>query len=162
MNDEISYKLEYQADNSQPRIAKVGWIILLVLSAFLILAGVGWFLMLPQMMSENIAEYANLEPGVLTEVLTEGISAFVVITIIGRGYGAGYALLGLMALLIALEGYRNGTRWAWMVMWVLVAAYIAIGGIFFMGGESYALSLPILFIALIAAVGLLLARKNIS
>jgi len=159
VNDEALLNMVNQQGISQSRSAKVGWIILLVLSAFLILAGVGWFGMLPQMMSENIAEYANLDPGVLTQ---GSPSAMDVITIITRGYGAAYALLGLLALLIALEGYRNGTRWAWMVMWILVAAYIAIGGIFFMGGESYALSLPILFIALIAAVGLLLARKGLS
>ena len=47
-------------------------------------------------------------------------------------------------------------------MWVLVAAYLVIGGIFFVAGESYALSLPILFIAAIAAIGLLLARKSLS
>ena len=52
----------------------------------------------------------------------------------GRGYGAGYAALGLMALLVALEGYRNGTRWAWMVMWVLVLAYASIAGIFLLAG----------------------------
>ena len=29
-------------------------------------------------------------------------------------------MMGLLALLVALEGYRNGSRWAWTTMWVLV------------------------------------------
>ena len=94
-------------------------------------------------------------------VASEGF-AFDVIALIARGYGVGYAALGLMSALIALEGYRNGTRWAWMIMWVLVLAYAAIAGIFLLAGETYTLSLGVLGIAVIAMVGLLLARKDLS
>jgi hypothetical protein len=159
VNSETSSTMELQSDYGQTTTAKLGWGILLIASMVLILGGLSWFGMLPQMMLENITEYTNLEPGVFMQGQP---SAFDVITIVARGYGAGYAALGVMALLLALEGYRNGTRWAWMVLWVLVAVYIAIGGIFFMAGESQTLSLPILFIAVLAAVGLLLTRKSVS
>jgi len=145
------------AENGRTRTAKWGWGILLFVSALLILAGIGWYLSLPEMALENIAERTTLEP----EGFMVG-GAFDIITLIARGYGAGYAALGLMALLVALEGYRNGTRWAWMVMWVLVLAYASIAGIFLLAGETYVLSLGVLGIAVIALFGLLLARKDLS
>ena len=47
-------------------------------------------------------------------------------------------------------------------MWVLVLAYAAIGGIFLLAGETYALSLGVLGLAVIALVGLLLAHKGLA
>ena len=132
---------------------------MLGMSALLILAGIGWLFNLPQMALENIAEYSSFDPGVFRQGQP---SAFDVITVIARGYGAGYAILGLMALLVSVEGYRNGTRWSWMVMWVLAAAFAALAGTFLLAGESYALSLGILALALVTLVGLLLARKGLA
>ena len=145
-------------EDFRTRSAKWGWGILLGMSVLLILGGQFWYRSLPQMALENIAEYANLAPG---DLMQGEPSSFDVIALIARGYGAGYATLGLMSLLVAIEGYRNGTRWAWMSMWVLVLAYAAIGGIFLLAGETYALSLGVLALAMIALVGLLLARKGI-
>ena len=72
-------------------------------------------------------------------------------------------MLGLLALLVALEGYRNGTRWAWRMMWVPVAAFAALTGIFrLLTGESYALGFGVLSFAVITLVGLLLARKGLA
>ena len=79
------------------------------------------------------------------------------------GYIEFPAFLGLLALLVALEGYRNGTRWAWRMMWVPVAAFAALTGVFrLLTGESYALSFGILSFAIIMLVGLLLARKGLA
>lgn len=144
---------------SLSRLAKAGWIVLLAMSALLILAGISWFLGLPQMGLDNIAEYASLAPSVLNQGEPSAADVF---TMIARGYGAGYTALGLMALLVALEGYRNGTRWAWSVMWVLAAAFAALAGTFLLAGESPALSLGILFPAVLTLVGLLLARKGLA
>ena len=146
-------------ENSRTRTAKWGWGILIGVSVLLTLAGPSWYFGLPRMALENIAEYASLEPN---KFMVGEPSAFDVIALIARGYGVGYAALGLMSALIALEGYRNGTRWAWMIMWVLVLAYAAIAGIFLLAGETYTLSLGVLGIAVIAMVGLLLARKDLS
>ncbi len=151
--------MELNQKNIQSRRAKLGWGILLGMSALLIFAGSGWLFSLPQMALENIAEYANLEPGVFMQGEP---SAFDVIAVIARGYGAGYIALGLIALLIALEGYRRGTRWAWRVMWVLAATFAALAGIFMLAGESYALNFGILSFAVITLVGLLLARKGLA
>lgn len=146
-------------EGSRSRAARGGWGILIAVSCLLIFAGIGWFGSLPRMALENIAEYASLDSGVFMQGEP---SSFVVITLIARGYGAGYAALGLLALLVSLEGYRNGTRWAWTALWVLVAAYAAMAVIFLLAGETYALSFGILGIALIALVGLLLTRKDLS
>ena len=143
-------------EDSRSRSARFGWGILLVMSALLMLAGINWFITLPELAPDNIAERTSLEPA---GFMIGG--AFDVITMIARGYGAGYAALGLMALLVSLEGYRNGTRWAWRVMWVLVLAYAALAGTFLLAGESYALSLGILTIGVVALVGLLLARRDL-
>ena len=146
-------------ENGRTRTSKWGWGILLAVSALLILAGIGWYLSLPEMALENIVERTTLGP---EGFMVGKPSAFVIITLIARGYGAGYAALGLMALLVALEGYRNGTRWAWMVMWVLVLAYASIAGIFLLAGETYALSFGVLALTMITVLGLLLARKGLA
>lgn len=146
-------------ENKRSKTAKWGWGILLGMSALLILAGIGWYFSLPEMALENIAERTSLEPD---GFMVGKPSAFDIITLIARGYGAGYAILGLMALLVALEGYRNGTGWAWMAMWVLELAYVAIADIFLLAGETYALSFGVLALAVITLVGLLLARKGIA
>jgi hypothetical protein len=144
---------------NQNRTAKLGWGILVGMSALLILAGFGWLLGLPQMAADNIAEHARLDPGIFMQ---GDPSALDVIAVIARGYGAGYLALGVMALLVALEGYRNGLRWSWRVMWVLAAAFAALAVIFLLAGETYALSLGILSLAVIALVGLLLARQGLA
>jgi len=141
----------------QTRTAKWGWGILLVMSAILILAGIGWYFSLPEMALENISERTSLEPD---GFMVGKPSAFDIITLIARGYGAGYAVLGLMALLIALDGYRYGRRWTWMAMWVLVLAYAAIAVIFLLAGETYTLSFGVLALAGVAMAGLWLARKG--
>jgi len=143
---------------NQSRAAKWGWGILMGVSALLMLAGLSWYFSLPQMLLENIVEYGNLETGDLTQGEP---SAFDIITLIARGYGAGYVGLGLLGLLVGLEGYRNGTRWAWMAMWVLVFAYMAIAGIFLLSGD-YVPGLGSFVLAVVALVGMLLARKGLA
>lgn len=135
--------------------AKWGWSILIVMSSLLILAGIGWFLSLPEMAIENIAEYAHMDPGLLRQS-----AAFDIISMIARGYGAAYTAIGLMGLLVALEGYRRGTRWTWSVMWVPAASFAALAATFMQAGESPSLSLGILSFALITVFGLLIARRG--
>jgi hypothetical protein len=144
--------------NSQSRTARWGWGILLGLSCLLIFAGVNWFMTLPDLALENIAERTSLEPA---GFMMGETSAFDVITLIARGYGAGYAALGLLALIVALEGYRHGARWAWLAMWVLVAAYAALA--FTMGAErGNPFGLVILLLAAAALVGQMLARTGLT
>jgi hypothetical protein len=142
---------------TRSRLTTIGWVILLGVSILLILAGVGWYFGLPQMALENIAERTSLAPD---EFKLGVSSAFDVITAIARGYGIGYAALGLLAFLVGLEGYRNGSGWAWRAMWVLVATFVAIAATFMLAGETAALSFSILAIGIVALAGLLLARTG--
>ena len=143
---------------NQSRAAKWGWGMLIGVSALLMLAGLSWYFSLPQMLLENIVEYGNLETGDLTQGEP---SSFDIITLIARGYGAGYVGLGLLGMLVGLEGYRNGTRWAWIAMWVMVSAYIAMAGIFLLSGD-YVPGLGCFVLAVVALVGMLLARNGLA
>jgi hypothetical protein len=115
---------------------------------------------LPEMALENIAEHTSLEPD---GFMVGSPSAFDVITLIARNHGTGYAALGFLSLLVALEGYQNGSRWAWTAMWVLVAAFTAMAVNFTLAaGRVYAPSFGITAIAAVALVGLLLARRGLA
>jgi hypothetical protein len=61
------------------------------MSALLTLAGPSWIFGLPQMTLDNTTEYTSLEPGIFMQGEP---SAFDVIAMIARGYGAGYTTLG--------------------------------------------------------------------
>ncbi len=69
--------------------------------------------------------------------------------------------LGMLALLVALEGYRNGSSWAWYSSWILVLALLAVGGIE-VREEEYLFGFLMLGLAAVAFVGQLLARKDMS
>ena len=144
---------------NRSRLSTIGWAILLGVSILLILVGAFWYFGLPNMALENIAERTSLAPD---EFKLGESSAFDVITMIARGYGIGYAFLGLLAFLVGLAGYRNGSRWAWRAMWVLVATFVAIAISFMLAGERATVSLGILVIGIVALVGLLLARTGLA
>lgn len=146
-------------ENGRSRTAKLGWGILLGLSALLVFAGINWYVSLSQMTLENISDRTSLEPD---GFMTGDPSAFDVITLVGRGYGTGYTALGLFAALVALEGYRKHSRWAWKAMWVLAVLFIVIAINFTLAaGELYAPSFGGLVLAALALIGLLLARRGL-
>jgi hypothetical protein len=68
---------------------------------------------------------------------------------------------GVLALLVALEGYRNGSPWAWYSSWILVMALLAVGGIE-VGENEYLFGFLMLGFAVLAFIGQLLARKDLS
>lgn len=73
-----------------------------------------------------------------------------------------YISFGLLALLVALEGYRNGSRWAWYASWVPVGALAALGAVeLIMDAESF-FGLILLGASGITVAGLLLARKGLA
>lgn len=144
-----------EAAKNQTRSAKWGWGILIVVSALLLLNGVGWFFFGPSSSASNQAQ----ELGMTTSEYRESYpTAAKLVEGNARQVAIWYMAYGLMALIVALEGYRHGSRWAWYAMWTLVAvcaavALLELGGIF-----GYIM----LVLAVISLVGQLLARRNLS
>ena len=136
-----------------------GWIILIIVSLLLTFAGLGWTFGLPEMALENISERTTLPP---EDFKVGAPSAFDVITLIARGYGTGYTSLGLMSLLLSIEGFRKRPRWAWNAMWVLAAAYLAIATTFTGAGGVSPSSLGLYGLGVVTAAGLVLSRKGTS
>jgi hypothetical protein len=146
--------------SSSSRAARWGWGILLGLSALLILAGIFWYTELPAMALDNIAERMSLEPD---GFMVGEPSAFDIITLVTRNSSAYAVALGFLALLVAWQGYRNGSRWAWTAMWVLAATFTAVAANFTLAaGRLYAPGLGLFVFAAIALVGLLLARQGLA
>lgn len=139
------------------RSGKWGWIILLAVSTLMFLGGLFFLFELPMMALSNIAEPAGLAESAFQQGTPSSLD---VITLIARNYAIGFAALGLLALLVGLEGYRHGTHWAWLAMWVLVAAIAAMGANFLLIGGVYGASVGYLALAVVALAGQLLAARG--
>ncbi|MFQ5943828.1 MAG: hypothetical protein ACE5JF_09765 [Anaerolineales bacterium] len=145
--------------NGQLRTSKWGWRILLVVSALLALNGVTWLFVGPSMSVsyiEQIAEvpstdFAQANPAVADHVARNA-----------RQVAIWTTALSLMAFIVALEGSRRGSRWAWNAMWVFVAAPTAVGINWSVGGELGFDNLGMFSIAAVALVGQLLARRGLA
>jgi hypothetical protein len=129
---------------TQSRLAKWGWGILLTVSALLVLNGVLWFFIGPQREGAQIEEFTQAFPSLAQLMATNA-----------RQVAIWFMSFGLLALLVALEGFRHGSRWAWNALWVLVAALAAVG-ILYRGGFGVIL----LGLIPIVLVGQLLARRG--
>lgn len=66
---------------------------------------------------------------------------------------------GALAFLVALEGLRHGTRWAWTATWVVVATLAAVA-LHTLRGDR--IDLPVFYLVLtaVALAGQLLARQR--
>jgi hypothetical protein len=144
-------------EGTQTRTQKWGWGALLVISALLALNGVGLYFISasPSTFEQDtgvpIDEVREAFPSVADHVVREGQ----IISILLAG-------LGLLALMVALAGYRQGSRWAWNTMWVLVGLLavltvwtIAVGGRFDIGGFY-------LVMAVVTLAGQLLAGRGMA
>jgi len=147
---------EARREQTQSRTAKWGWGILIAISALLILNGAGWFFMGPSLAffeldtGVSLAEFRQAYPTVARNMATNA-----------RQVAIWFLAFGALALLVALEGYRHNSRWAWTAAWVLVAAPAAVGINVLAGGEG-AFGFGILAVAAVALVGQLLARQGLG
>lgn len=67
--------------------------------------------------------------------------------------------VGLFALVLSIGGYRQGSSLAWKALWVLVLTLTTVATHILVGGST-GLGVGYLVIAVIVAVGLLLARSG--
>lgn len=137
--------------------SKVGWGILLALSALMVLHGVFWFFDGPETALENIAERTSLAPSGFE---LGSPSAYDVITLVNRNYAILEAGLGSLAILTALRGIRGGSPWVWWAMGVFVAALAGLTLNFVAAGGLGGASVSFLIVAVVALLGLLLTRPG--
>jgi hypothetical protein len=69
--------------------------------------------------------------------------------------------LGLLALVVAWEGFRQGARWAWRAIWVLVALLAVLGLHILLEGDM-GISMWYLSLAAVALLGQLLAGRGFT
>lgn len=84
---------------------------------------------------------------------------FILDTQVERTVGVLLAAFAAVSVMVALEGFRHGTRWAWSTTWVLVASLAAIG-LHTLRGDRTDPPAFYLLLAGIALVGQLLARDR--
>jgi hypothetical protein len=148
---------EAKREGEQSKTAKWGWGILIVLSAMLALNGVALYFISasPFTFLQNtgvpVDEVKEAFPTVAEHVVREG-----------QGISIMLAGLGLMALVVALTGYRHRSRWAWNAMWVLVGT-LAFSSVWaFGGGGRLDIGGFYAGLAAIGLVGQLLARRGLA
>lgn len=144
-------------EQPQTRSQKLGWGILLVISALMVLNGVTWFVVGPDMSLSYTAQVAGVPVEEFTQLYPGVVEHLARNT---RQVAIWFAGFGLMALIVALEGFRNGSRWAWIATWVVVGVPIAIGINYLSGGELGFDNVGMFFFGAVALVGQLLARKR--
>ncbi len=141
--------------NGQSRTSKWGWGILLVVSALLALNGVIWFFMggslstFEQDTGIPLSEFRQAYPTVADGIAQQA-----------RQIAIWFVAFGLLALGVALEGFRHRSRWAWNLTWILVAAPAAVGVNALAGGDVFGIGM--LGVAAVALVGQLLARRGLA
>lgn len=84
---------------------------------------------------------------------------FIVDTHVERTIGVILTAFGVMALTVALEGFRHGTRWAWQTTWLVPLSLAAIG-LHSLRGDRADVSAFYLGLAAVALAGQLLARER--
>ena len=139
---------------AQSRAGKWGWGIVLVVSVLLVLNGVALFFMsadpiiFEQDTGVPMAEVTQTYPPVAEHVVHEGQLTSIML-----------AGLGLLTLVVALEGYHHGTQWAWNAIWVLVGLLAAIT-VFIGIQRRFDIAAFYFLFAALALVGQWLARRT--
>ncbi len=144
-------------NTSQSKISKWGWDILIALSALLALNGVALYFMSasPAIFEQDtgvpMSEVKQIYPTVADQIVREGQT----IAILLGGFG-------LLALVVALEGLRQGSRWAWNASWVVVATLAGIAVKTIVQSGRIDIGLFYLAFAAVVTVGQLLARRGLA
>jgi hypothetical protein len=90
-----------------------------------------------------------------------GLYLFIVDTHVEQTIGVLLAAFGGLWLMVALEGSRRASRWAWNATWVVVGALIAVGA-HTLRGDRIDVPVTYLALAVVALVGQLLVRREVE
>lgn len=140
----------------QTTVQRAGWWVLAVITALLTLNGVVWYFVGPGMAVGYAAKITSMTADAFTSLYPRlaqhmGDNA--------QQTGVLYAAFGLMGFIASLEGLRKGSRLAWAITWVAVAAPLAAGLSYLGVGLSFD-NLGQISIGLVALVGQLLAKPR--
>lgn len=139
------------------RTARTGWGLLIAVSLLLLLHGAIWVIEGPGTALENIAERTDLA---ISGFEIGSPSASDVIALTARNFAIVEAALGLMALIVAVTGFRTASALAWTATAVLVVGLSAMAVNFVLVGGLSGGSVGYLGIALLAVLGQFLARPR--
>lgn len=142
----------------QPKTARFGWWILVVVSAVFGLNGVFWAFFGPDASLSSMADDMGLSATDL-----EGAYPLVAdsITQEVRRVAVYLTAIGAMGFVAALAGLRRGVRLAWYITWLLIATMIALFLVGVSGGLGV-FGVGNLVLAVIGLTGQLLARRASS
>jgi hypothetical protein len=142
-------------EGSQSSASRWGWRILLAISALLVInGGIMYFMsatpaVFEQDTSVPMDEVRQMFPTVVDQVVREGQTISILL-----------AVIGLMSLMVAWEGSRRQTRWAWNTLWVLFGMVLVIGIRAVLGGQGF--GYYYLFVAAVVLAGLVLTRRELT
>ena len=142
-------------ESVQSRTSKWGWSILVLVSALILINGVALYFIsaspstFEQDTGVSMSEVRQTFPSVADHIVEQGkLISFLL------------AAFGLLALVVAIEGFRHGPRWAWSATWVLVAMLTGIFVLTLVVGGRLDIGGFYLSLAAIAFAGQLLARRR--
>ncbi len=137
---------------------RIGWLIVLGVSALLVAYGAIWFFVGPETALENIAERTRLEAAAFREGTP---SAFAVIGIVARQGAVFMAGLGLAMLVLAWSGLRSGSAFVWRAAWILPLAMTGYAaGILLAAPVAVAQASSYFGVAVVCAIGLGIASRR--
>lgn len=136
----------------QSKSARWGWGLQLVISALLVLNGLSWFFIGPNSSSSYQAQELGITAAEYHQNFPNAASG---VERNARQVAIWFVAYGLMALLVFLQGYRYGLRWAWTAGWIQVAVLVAVGVLYLAG-----IGIILLPLAVIGLVGQILIRTG--
>lgn len=133
---------------NQSRLARIGWGFLVVICVLLVFNGILWFFVGPGIDRGGVSmeEFSQTYPELASTMANNA-----------RQVAFWYMAFGSLALLVALEGFRHGSRWAWYSMWIMVVLLAAIGILYRDG-----FGVIILVLAVIALVCEMVTGRQLS
>lgn len=146
------------ATTEKPRVARLGWGVLLAVTALLILNGLGWLFVGPDMEVDEMAGALGMPA---TEFEQTHPAAVDLVARQTRQVAVWYIAFGLLALFVILAGFRRSGHWAWKAGWVLVAAPLAVGLVQLVGGGA-SFAFAMLALAGITLIAQLLVRADLE
>ncbi|HEX6299771.1 MAG TPA: hypothetical protein VF148_04840 [Acidimicrobiia bacterium] len=141
-----------------PKVARWGWGILLAVTALLILNGLAWLFVGPDVEVDEMATALRMHASEFEQAHPAAVDFVARQT---RQVAVWYIAFGLLALFVILAGSRRSARWAWKAGWVLFAAPAAVGLVQLVGGGA-SFAYAMLALAGITLIGQLLARADLE